>query len=473
MTNSKALILLKTFDSIELKAFKKYLYKNFNADNLLCKIFQYYVQKKDLLSTQPKVFSLPFAHQKINKKELDSKGRKVFLNALHNLNKALRQFLLWQELEKDSFEKDQLLIKIFQERKLDKFVKQTIEQRTQKIQSSTIKHQWHPLQLMQLAHHAYFEDYNGFFTNKTELIQGMMTHLDQFYSTFKMYYCCEMENRSNLMPESYQIHFKKEIIQQVKSFSSNAGELAYFYYLCFELAKNNQVSQYLQLKKYLTVYDHQLSLDDQQFAYTLMITFMIRQYRSGQKDYMNALFDIYKKGVEKRLFFYNGQLLSNNFHNIITIACGSNQFAWAKMYVRDYQQYLPPASKIPSIHLGKAIIAFKEGDFKEVLTQLNQVVFEDLSFELRSKALMLRSFYELKENEALILSYCTSFQKFLKGNRHIQPAISNNYLVLIKYIKLFIKHPRKLSNEEIIKQIKAEKSLQFHHWLLAKAIELR
>lgn len=472
MNNSKAFILLKTFDTKELKEFKKYLNRNFNAENLICKIFHYYLQKKEVAITQPRIFSLPKVYQKIYNKPLDGKGRKVFLNALHNLNKALKQFLLRKELEKDSFEKDQLLIKIFQERKLAKLVKQTIHQRKEKIQVSTIKNQWHPLRLLQLTHHAYFENYEEYFVNRKASMQEMMTYLDQFYSTLKMYYTCETENRSKLMPESYHIHFKTEIIEYAKATRTNSVNLVYYYYLCYDLARNNQIKQYVQLKDYLATHEDNLSLEDQQFSCALMINFLIRQYRSGQKEYMHTLFIIHKKGIERKLFFYNGQLLSNTFHNIITIACGSREYKWAKKFVEQYQKYLPIAAKKATVHLGKAIIYFAEGQFKKVLSELNKVIFEDISFELRAKALTLRSFYELKENEELILHYCASFQKFLKGNRYIQPAISNSYLVLIKYIKLFLKQPNKLTNKEITVSIKAEKALQFQEWLLAKANQL-
>lgn len=472
MTNSKAINLLDTFQEEELKAFKKHLQKNYNSGNLICRIFHYYLQKKPLLKKQSALLTLAIAYKKIVKKELDTKGRKVFLNALHNLNKALKDFLLIKELEKDSFEKDQLLIKIFQERKLSKFVNQTIQQRTQKIETAPIKNQWQSLQLLQLAHHAYFEGYEAYFSNKNLSVQRMMTHLDEFYTSFKMYYSCEMENRSRLMPESYQVLFKTEIINYIKAQPKHSEPLAYLYFLCFELIKIGQKKQYLALENYLVLQEHQLSLSDQQFANALLITFAIRAYRKGNRAYANIIFSKYKNGVTKGLYFYNGQLPNNDFHNIVATACAVKEFEWAKHFVTAYQKYLPPAFKQQSIHLATAIIHFQEGDFEQVLPALNQVVFEDISFELRAKALILRTFYELNENVDLILDFCTSFQRFLQGNRHIQPAISSSYLVLIKYIKQFVKQPIKLTKEEIIAQIKAEKSLQFHQWLLAKVKEL-
>lgn len=473
MINSKAINLLNTFQEAELKAFKKYLQKNYTPDNLICKIVHYYIQKKSLFEEQPALLTLAIAHKKIVKKELDAKGRKVFLNALHNLNKALKDFLLVQELQKDSFEKDQLLIKIFQERKLSKFVKQTMEQRAQKIETASIKSQWHSLQLLQLAHHAYFENYVGFFSNKTLSVQKMMNHLDDFYTTFKMYYNCEMENRSRLVTESYQVLLKTETINYIKAQTSHSTSLAYLYFLCYELITIGQKKQYLAVENYLALQAPQFSLSDQQFANSLLITFAIREYRKGNRTYANILLSHYKNGLKKGLHFYNGQLPSNDFHNIVTTASGIKEFAWAKNFIDTYQKYLPTALRKQSVHLAKAIIYFQEGQYEQVLPALNQVSFESISFELRAKALILRTFYELNENAALILSFCTSFQKFLQGNRHIHPVISNNYLVLIKYVKIFVKQPRKLSKAAIIKQLNAEKSLQFHQWLSAKATALK
>ena len=104
-----------------------------------------------------------------------------------------------------------------------------------------------------------------------------------------------------------------------------------------------------------------------------------------------------------------------------------------------------------------------------VLELLRYVEYKDLSRKLSSKVMLINTYYELGEIEALI-SLLDSFRTYLGRNTQIKKDKKDRHLDLIKFLRKFIQIP---SNEkESIKKLrsKIEEADNFINksWLLEK-----
>jgi len=454
-----------------LKTFKNYLLRNNSADKLMCRICLYYISNQDKMTTQPHWFDLTFAYKKICKKEINPNRQKVFLNALHNLNNALKTFLLIQALEEDSFEKDQMLIKIYQERKLENETIQLIEKRKEKIIQKTPKEHWSDLQLFQLDYKLFFEIKAGKVEDNQDLLTRIMYQLDSFFCTFKMLVSSAMENRKNLYNEAYQTHFFDNIQNHLSQIPIEENINAHFYHACFEAIKFRDLEHTTKLANFIKINEPLISLENQGLGYISLINCWLYLHRKNYEDAPKKMFQIYKLGLPKGFFQEQGQISPTAFVNIVSIACLEKEYQWANNFINKYENLLPTPHKMAAVNLAKGSILYSEEKYKEMLSPLNQVQYLDSTYGIRAKAMILRGFYEDKQSYELISSYCKSFSAYLKQNRQFQVDPLDAYKRLIEYVQIFIRPKRKMPQSLLIEKIKKEQDFQFKDWVLEKAMD--
>ena len=280
MRKSKAINLLSTLDKVEFKEFKNYLYQKYKSKKLAVQIFDYYHTRVDLFREQPKLLDLSVAYKKITKQVITEKRKKTFQNAMSALYVDLIDFLLIQEVQKDSFQRDLLLVKIFKTRKQAKGISKIIQQRKQKIEQQKLWNLWSPLQLLQLDHFTYYqENYDSKIADHTAKFEDLMNHLDAFYTTLKLYYSCEMNNRTNIVPENYNVLLIKEVVEILKEKNVIKYPLIEFYHLCLNLSKSQTEEDFIKLQSVLEANEAMLANADKLLAYTLSSNYLIQQIK--------------------------------------------------------------------------------------------------------------------------------------------------------------------------------------------------
>lgn len=468
MKNKRVIRLLNTLRKEELKAFKSYLFKLNRKEKLMCRIFQYYYNGRIKAHPPNQWLELTIAYRKICREEINSKKQKVFLNALHDLNKALKDFLINQALEKDSFEKDQILIKIYQERNLQKETYQLIENRKAKILNTLTKNQWADLHLFQLDYKLFFEIKGNKIADNSILLMNMMYHLDHFFCTLKLLVNLAMTNRKNLYHENYEVKFINEIYNFLEENPPTSTIAANLYICCLDAIKIRNLERTNKLATFLKDYESSLSMDNQNLAFNVLLNCWMQLYKEGHQIAAKKLFSLYKKGLLKGFFYRHGQMSPNTFGNIVTTACLVKEFEWCSNFIDKYQGFLKEPDKSASINLAKGAILYSKGAFKEMLSPLSKVEYLDSSYAIRAKGMMLKGYYEDKVSHDLISAYCKAFMTFLEEHQQFQIDPLNSYKRLIKYVRIFIRRKRGISKIKLIEQIQAEENFQFKSWTLEK-----
>ena len=162
-----------------------------------------------------------------------------------------------------------------------------------------------------------------------------------------------------------------------------------------------------------------------------------------------------------------------HYKNIITNALHVKAFNWVENFIQKYTPLLPPADRDNALTYNLANVYFHKGEYEKVIGQLREVEYQDITYALGSKLMLLRTYYEL--NEIIPLdSLIDSFRIYLRRNQHISKEVKQQYMNTLRFTRKLLGIARydQKSKEKIIEQIESCKTLVLKEWLLDKVGEL-
>jgi len=203
--------------------------------------------------------------------------------------------------------------------------------------------------------------------------------------------------------------------------------------------------------------------------YNFAINYTAHKINSGQKEFQLEYFILYKDLLNKRLIFENNELPSNHFFNVITIALRLKDFDWVEEFIESYKDSLNKKDRENIVTYTKAQLNFYKKDFSKVLELLRYVEYKDLSRKLSSKVMLINTYFELGEIEALI-SLLDSFRTYLGRNTQIKKDRKERHLTFVKHVRKFVQIPRndKESLNKLKLKIEGTENLINKSWLLEK-----
>ena len=190
-------------------------------------------------------------------------------------------------------------------------------------------------------------------------------------------------------------------------------------------------------------------------------------------DYYLELFSLYKIALANEIIFTNGHLNPHHYKNIITISLRLNKFDWVENFIEKYTHLLPESDKDNAYNYNLANVYFSKKEYFKVIEQLREVEYQNITYALGSKLLLLRTYFELKEDTALY-SLMDSFRIYLRRNREITAAVKQQYMNTLRFTKNIanIAPYDEKAKTKIIDKINNCKSLVLKDWLLEKVSEI-
>jgi hypothetical protein len=188
--------------------------------------------------------------------------------------------------------------------------------------------------------------------------------------------------------------------------------------------------------------------------------------REGKEAFWEEIHLLNKFGIANQVFTSNGAISTTQFSNIVNAACKVKDFDWAIAFIVSQSRYLPKEVSEEIVILSNAIILFEKKDFEKTLQSLEDISFKDIRHAIRSKSLVLRSYYEVKKDENQILDFCIAFETFLRRNRKPKREAIEATLNFIHFVKVLVR--KKTEKELILNSLENTKPIYFKPWLLEK-----
>jgi hypothetical protein len=232
---------------------------------------------------------------------------------------------------------------------------------------------------------------------------------------------------------------------------------------------------YFKLKELLRL--HQDLLPDHQLkeVYDATLNYCNRKINAGKFDFLSESFQLYQDLLAKELIFINGQLSHWTFKNVVILALRLKEFSWAEAFIAKYQERIPETFRQNAIIFNRATVHFYKKQFLEVIQLLQKVEYDDVTYNLGVKSMLLATYYELEEWEALH-ALTESFKVYLHRKKETIPQNRRrSYLNLIKYINLLnkCKYGDEKALDQLEKSIDSSINVASAIWIKEKITEKR
>ncbi|MEX0813682.1 MAG: hypothetical protein WD048_15800 [Chitinophagales bacterium] len=470
MQSSQLIQSLKYLNPDTFKRFGAFVHSPYhNTNEKLQKLYsQIAASHPDLTSNKldkKTVYPTVFLKEKFNGDKLRA--------MMSLLLKLLKEFLVIEQIKKSPETFNQLLLEQYQNLGMNKQY-DTMLKKSQNIMSdSDQKDTAYFLKQHLLDEKIYDYAVQNKTPNLNKDLQNLLVNLDIYYAAKRLKYSCEALNRKNIAGESFEEISLMDIKPYSEKLALEKVPLIDIYLQIFQtLEDENNESNFEKLVKLLEENSSIFPAEENKVMYGYAMNFCIKKINEGRNEYLEKLFKLYKLLLEFNIIFEGKYISQWDYKNIVTVGLRLNEIEWTEYFINHYEKYLNPNVRDNAFKYNLANLSYFKKDFSQTMELLREVEFTEISYELSSKSLLLKSYYELNEFNALF-AQAETFKLFLRRNKRISDYQKTIYKNLIRYIvklaKLksrFQKVPKKVRDEiESTAQI-ADKS-----WLLKKIKE--
>lgn len=306
-------------------------------------------------------------------------------------------------------------------------------------------------------------------------IEAIAGNLDLFYLAEKLRILCAAITQQTFVSHDYQFLFIKEIIKYVEEIDHEQyPPIALYYQIYLTLTDTENEEHYFKLRTLLDKYGLQFPPDEaKDVLYMAAQNYCIRKINKGIPKFTEEIFSLYEDLIQKGILIAEGELSPWYFKNIVVVALRLGKYQWTESFINNYSGHLPEAFRNNAVTYNLAQVYFYQKDYDKVIEQLQNVEYDDVSYNLNSKTMLLATYYETDEIEPLY-SLLESFRAYLNRHKDIPANKRRRYLNLIKFTKKLTRliPGDKKAIEKIKNEMESTKGIVSHTWLKEKIAEL-
>jgi len=172
--------------------------------------------------------------------------------------------------------------------------------------------------------------------------------------------------------------------------------------------------------------------------YIFARNYCAQKINNGESNYLYEVFDLYRMLLNDQVLLVNGHLSQWDYKNIVAVALRLGKYDWARQFIRDFKDKLRPEERQNAYSYNLANYHYYRKEFEETMLLIRDVEFTDTYYHLDCKVLLLKSYYELGEIQAL-LSLIDSFYMYLKRNKAISEFQRSSYLNFLRIVRKLLR----------------------------------
>ena len=470
MKSTKIYTILSSFDRIEQNRLRKYLKSPyFNKNQTIRKYFELLIKNINAVKPKEPVKEQFWTKLFPNEPYDDMRFRK--LNS--DLLRLVEGFLAQQIYEENPLHKATYLIEAVGKMKLEKLYNSTMK----------TARRLSDLQLYKPGSYYFYQyliEKNYYQLKQSTLdrsgksnVEDIINNLDRFYLSEKMRYYLETKMRETVLSHEYKILFIDEILSHLQKYSyDEIPPISVFYQLFLTLNNAEDESHFFKLKKIIRKNIELFPLEEAKEIYTLAINYCIKKINKGKRSFLEEFLEL-NEDMLKRDILEEGELSPWKFRNIVTVALRTGQYEWTENFIEVYKNKLAPEYRDNAVTFNTAVLLFYQEKYEKVIAKLQFVEYDDFTYNLNSKAMLLQSYFELDEQEPLY-SLMESFRTFLSRKKNIPADRKKSFSDLIRFVKKLSKILP--GDQKAITKLKTEvnttKGIASEKWLHEKIAEL-
>lgn len=467
LETTKLYATLQAFDKYEQNKFRKFLQSPYyNKDETILQLFEELVSHINGSSghqlTKEKIW------KKIRPKSAFDDVR--FRKYNSDLLKLAETFLALQSYEAEPIHQGIFLMKHLQKKKISKLLSSSVNDANRILEN-------YPFETAEYFFHRYMVELEYYNLTGSDLkrdektnIEQIVSNLDNFYFSEKLKLYALVLSRKNIMDQDYDFLLIDDLIKTIKEKKYNKTASIWVYYYISLMLDSPKNEYYFELKTYLEIHYKKFPPKEIYDIYTHLMNFCIKKFRED-RIFLTELFDLYKYLIDKKVLIIDNVLSPWDFKNIVAVGIGVKEYSWVETFVHSYHEYLPESERKNALTYNLAFVYFYQRKYDQVLKLLQTVEYNDIFYNLDSKALLVVNYYEMEEIEVM-MSLLESFRTYLNRNKNIVQVL--RYGNFIKYTKRLAKiiPGDKKSIEKLNTEISSNPNTVYLSWLREKIAEL-
>lgn len=476
MQKSKVIHLLKVLESTEWKKFPKFIQSPFfNSNKSFLPLYHF------LSKFYPSFDSPKMTKEHAFKKIFPGKtyNYHIISNLMSGFLTLTEAYLQNLQFQKEAFEKKKYLVKMLAERKssFDLFQKYN-EELIQEVKRRKVKNLDYYQDLRQLNHDLYYHPTTDRQNWGEALLEQMVDNLDLSYIQTKLLYQLELETRDYLFGEQFQPILNTTFLENNKPSFADLSPVGVIYLKILSLIKNEKEVDFQEIKTIFFKHLEFISHQERSIILLHLLNFCIRFINKGKSQFIAESLKLYKLGLQINSFIEENRMAEITYSNIVWAGAQSREFDWTKIFINDYKVYLAEEEREDAYVLSNAFLHFSEGNFSKTIDNLLLHSFEKPLPILKSKTLLLRSYFEnfLLDDSyyELLLAHTYSFEKYIRRNRAVSEEKAKIYMDFIQFTRRFASEilEQKIS-KDLVNFLQENLSLMYKKWFLQKIEDLK
>lgn len=302
-------------------------------------------------------------------------------------------------------------------------------------------------------------------------LQPLPDALTAFYLSDMLRLACVALTHQAVAGQAYRFALLDALLDATDQENLLSESSVEVYFHAYQMLKNKEAdgtSHFQRLKELLSEHADIFAPAEMRGLYLLAINGCIRRMNAGQRIYIREAFELYRAALTRGFLLEDGWISGFTYKNIIRIGAVLGEESWTTDFLEQYRQALHPRDRDNLYKYNLAYLHLQRQDYARAMPLLQQIDFADALNHLEARRMLLRSYFELQEWQALD-SLLTSFGAYLRRQKGLgyHRTINEKLLYFVrKLVELPVKNPN--SRSALRAEIEATADVAERQWLLER-----
>ncbi|MBK8556456.1 MAG: hypothetical protein IPL65_12130 [Lewinellaceae bacterium] len=331
----------------------------------------------------------------------------------------VRKYLAWSEWSGSEVGEQPFLLQALRVRGLDFMFEKELPKAKQKLDSLARRDAHFHLQQYQLL-----QEEQEYITRRARsgslTLQPLPDALSTFYLSDMLRHACVALTHQAIAGRQYDFKQLEMMIHVCKEDAILKLPAVAVYFHAYHMLKGGDDStvHFFQLKDALQQHGQLFQAIERRGLYLMAINGCIRRMNAGQREFVREAFDLYREALDQGFLQENGQISGFTYKNIIRLGLALQEDAWVADFLETGKVMLHPKDRENLYRFNLAYLHFHAQRYELAMPLLQQIDLEDTLNNLEARRLLLRSYFELQEWNALE-ALLQSFGAYLRRQKNL------------------------------------------------------
>jgi len=399
-------------------------------------------------------------------------------NLMASLSSILQDFMLLQNMKKDTHARTKGLFDVYKTRKLDKLSLQQLSKLQKNFDTSPPVTAFEYYEGFKIYDELYFhpsiklihwkegEDY--------EYLKKAQSQLRLFYAHVRMRYVCEMVFRETTPTEAFQLMPDEQ--REIQRLAADDAPLLKIYNLLYILLQKPDIDIYCRLRDYTFEYINKHSPRETNFLTTFLYNYQEGRVVAGDENAHEEILTLYKFGVEKNLYINETEHFRiGHFVNIAVYASETEDTEWLAAFIEQWKGWLKATDRENITNLSYAYLHFARHEYKETIALASRVRRNFQALALSCWTLEVRAYYMLQEQYDNWDNILLNFGNYLWRQKNIgenRKEANRNFISLLRLLYRAT-HEGKYTRAELLEKLDKHQNIVCKRWLKKQIMQLK